>query len=95
MVEVQEHILRQYLKTIEKKLATGDATEHTHRSALEAMVESLASGIIATNEPKHIDALVKESKLPASTVLSSLVQLTIKKLAKELPGKVFVAKKGS
>ena len=33
----------------------GDATEHTHRSALEALVESLVAGIAATNEPKHIE----------------------------------------
>jgi len=44
-----------YIHAIEKKLAQGDATEHTHRSALETLVESLESGIIATNEPKHIE----------------------------------------
>jgi hypothetical protein len=33
----------------------GDATEHTHRSSLEALVEGLAEGITATNEPKHIE----------------------------------------
>jgi hypothetical protein len=45
----------EYIKAIEKKLAAGDATEHTHRSALEALVENLADGITATNEPKHIE----------------------------------------
>ena len=44
-----------YINAIEKKLALGDATEHTHRSALETLVESLDSGITATNEPKHIE----------------------------------------
>ncbi len=48
-------LLTQYTHIIEKKLALGDATEHTHRSALETLVESLDSGITATNEPKHID----------------------------------------
>jgi len=47
--------IQTYIHTIEKKLAQGDATEHTHRSALEALVESLAEGIAATNEPKHIE----------------------------------------
>ena len=47
--------LRDYIHAIEKKLAQGDATEHTHRSALEDLVESLASSISATNEPKHIE----------------------------------------
>lgn len=44
-----------YLHAIEKKLAQGDATEHTHRSALEALIEGLDTGITATNEPKHIE----------------------------------------
>jgi len=46
---------RNYISAIEKKLALGDATEYTHRSALETLVESLDSGITATNEPKHIE----------------------------------------
>lgn len=47
--------IQNYIHTIERKLATGDATEHTHRSSLEALVQSWASGITATNEPKHIE----------------------------------------
>ena len=31
--------LTQYLKTIETELAAGNATEHTHRPALKALVE--------------------------------------------------------
>ena len=44
-----------YIQALQRKLATGDATEHTHRSALETLVESLLPGITATNEPKHIE----------------------------------------
>jgi len=47
--------LQDYLHAIEKKLVSGDATEHTHRAALQAFIESFAAGISATNEPKHID----------------------------------------
>ena len=47
--------VKNYLHAIEKKLATGDATEHTHRAALGMLIESLASSISATNEPKHIE----------------------------------------
>jgi len=45
----------QYIHAIEKKLAQGDATEHTHRAALQAFIESFVTGVSATNEPKHID----------------------------------------
>jgi len=47
--------LLDYLHAIEIKLAMSDATEHTHRAALQVLIESLASGISATNEPKHIE----------------------------------------
>src|SRR5438270_2599543 len=43
----------EYLKKIEQALAAGNATEHTHRPALKSFVESLKSGIVATNEPKR------------------------------------------
>ncbi len=46
--------LSQYLKTLEKDLSAGNATEHTHRPALKSLVESLRAGITATNEPKRI-----------------------------------------
>jgi predicted helicase len=47
--------IHDYIHAIEKKLAMDDATEHTHRAALQALIESLLSGVSATNEPKHIE----------------------------------------
>jgi predicted helicase len=47
--------LDEYLKAISKNLAQGDATEHTHRPALKALLEALESGITATNEPRRIE----------------------------------------
>ena len=41
------------MKTIQKNLAAGDATENTHRPALKTFLESIARKITATNEPKH------------------------------------------
>ena len=43
-----------YLQSLQKELARGDATEHTHRSALKSLIESAAPGLLATNEPKAI-----------------------------------------
>jgi hypothetical protein len=42
-----------YRRQIERELQAGNATEHTHRPALKALIESLAPGVTATNEPKH------------------------------------------
>jgi len=41
-----------YLASLERELQRGDATEHTHRSALKTLIESAAPGLLATNEPK-------------------------------------------
>ena len=43
-----------YLKAIERALAAGNATEHTHRPALKSFIEQLADGVTATNEPKRV-----------------------------------------
>lgn len=43
-----------YFQQISQALAKGNATEHTHRPALKTLLESLAPGIVATNEPKRI-----------------------------------------
>ncbi|MBA7660543.1 hypothetical protein ES703_68545 [subsurface metagenome] len=55
MVETNNKLFTDYIYTIRKKLKLGDTTEHSHRSALEILVESLSSDITATNEPKHIE----------------------------------------
>ena len=44
-----------YTHALEKALTSGDATEHTHRPALKTLLESLSTGIVATNEPKRIE----------------------------------------
>ncbi len=41
-----------YLQTLNKAYAKGDATEHTHRAALQMLIEAAGKQIEATNEPK-------------------------------------------
>jgi len=42
------------LQRVEQKLTSGDATEHTHRAALETLLETVGDSISAINEPKRI-----------------------------------------
>ncbi len=42
-----------YLDNLTRQLARGNATEHTHRAALAELIQSIASGVTATNEPKR------------------------------------------
>jgi predicted helicase len=44
-----------YLREIQRDLSSGQATEHTHRPALKGLIESLAPGVTATNEPKRVE----------------------------------------
>jgi predicted helicase len=44
----------QYLTSVARTHAAGNATEHSYRPALKALVESFQQGITATNEPKRV-----------------------------------------
>ena len=46
---------REYIRSLNASLARGDSTEHTHRPALKALLESVGDGIAATNEPRRIE----------------------------------------
>jgi predicted helicase len=48
-----EDAFDKYLSEINKAYLRGDATEHTHRPALKAMIEALGQKITATNEPRR------------------------------------------
>jgi len=43
-----------YAATIERDLRAGTATEHTHRTALKSLLETLDTAVLATNEPKRV-----------------------------------------
>ena len=82
-----------YLQKIEKALAAGNATEHTYRPALQALLESMEQDIGATNEPKRVEeaiavtvtALMKNlCKSPASLRNT----LSLLKLPNEIQGAV-------
>lgn len=43
-----------------------------------------------STEPKHIDLVADSTNLPISQILSTLMKLEVRRLVKELPGKMFV-----
>jgi hypothetical protein len=45
----------QFLGAVEEEHASGQATEHSYRPALQALLNSLADGITALNEPKRTE----------------------------------------
>jgi len=46
--------IRKYLREVGRIHARGDATEHSYRHALKALVEALAGGAVVTNEPQRV-----------------------------------------
>ncbi len=73
---------QRYLNAIGDALRRGDATEHTHRPALKALVESLESGIVATNEPKRIacgapDFIISKGEVPVGYIEAKDVGLAL------------------
>ena len=48
-------IFRDYVKELQAAVSLGNATEHTHRPALQTLLQSAVDGIVATNEPKRVE----------------------------------------
>ena len=52
---VASKLFRRYITDIQQNLKLGNATEHTHRPAFKAFLESAYDDVIATNEPGRIE----------------------------------------
>ena len=48
-------IFRGYVEELQAAVSLGNATEHTHRPALQKLLQSAGDGIVATNEPKRVE----------------------------------------
>ena len=62
-----------YLREIQSNLFTGASTEHTHRSALKILLETIGKNVQAINEPKRIecgapDYIIIQNKVPIGYV---------------------------
>lgn len=74
-----------YIQSVGKNLSLGNATEHTHRAALGNLLESLETGITATNEPKRMtdvgapDYILTRSGVPLGYVEAKDVGVDLRK----------------
>lgn len=65
-----EHIINQYLSTLNKRFITGNASEHTYRKDLEDLLRALLPDIEVTNEPSQVtdcgnpDYLLSKKSIP-------------------------------
>jgi len=77
----------EYVAALRANLAHGDATEHTHRPALKSLLEYLAKGITATNEPKRIacgapDFIITRKNVPLGHVETKDVGTPLEEIEK-------------
>ena len=71
-----------YLARVASDLKAGNATEHTHRPALQTLLESSVTGIKATNEPRRIacgapDYIVTRGEIPIGYIEAKDVGLSL------------------
>jgi predicted helicase len=76
-----------YLGKIEADFKHGKATEHTYRSSLKWLLESSASDVNASNDPKHIacgapDFIVERRNVPLGYVETKDVGVDLDKIEK-------------
>ena len=58
----------EYLAALRKNVAHGDATEHTHRPALQRLIETIAPGLTVINEARRIACGAPDFTLRRGTV---------------------------
>lgn len=88
LVEGPEDIIEELEVHLEKFLKGKSARE---RVKIPLTEEEEKIFKLLTDEPRYIDAIAEESGLPVRSVSNALVNLTIKRVIKELPGKNFIA----
>ena len=79
--------LQDYQRTLERELKRGNATEHTYRSTLKTLLESLFPGVVATNEPKRIkagapDYVVTKGETPLGYIEAKDIGVSLDKTVK-------------
>lgn len=80
--------IRHYLTAIERAVKAGNATEHTHRPALEALLEAIGGeGIDAVNEPQRIacgapDFILTRGVVPLGYVEAKDIGVDLRKIVR-------------
>ncbi len=81
--------IKNYLNQLQQNMNTGCAKEHTHRAALEMLIETLAPHINAVNEPARIACgapdyvvLSKEDNIPLGYIEAKEIGVSLDKILK-------------
>ena len=85
---MSETALHDYLSAIEKDYQSGQATEHTYRGALKALLEALDANVFARNEPKRIkcgapDYMIERNNLTIGYIEAKDIDISLDKVEKD------------
>lgn len=90
LVTASEDIIEE-LEPIWGNLSLKKETKSKNKSPLPSLKEEEKKiYTLLSDEPQHIDFLIRQSGFPAGRVSSILLMLQMKRLIKEVPGKMFV-----
>ena len=94
LVTSWEDVVEELPTPVRAELIPVESASHEERAAL--VEESLAPaerplyGLLSVDEACHVDELVERSGLSSSEVLASLLDLELKGVVRQLPGKQFL-----
>jgi len=80
-------MINNYIKSINKRFKTGIATEHTYRSDLQILLETLSHDVLVTNEPTRIDCgapdyIITKDNIPVGYIEAKAIGVSLKKADK-------------
>lgn len=83
-----DQALTLYVDNLRREYATGIAREHAYRPALKSLLEAVENGIIAVNDPKHIEAgapdyVVQRQGIPLGAVEAKDITVDLDRLGKD------------
>ncbi len=78
-------VVHSYLHNIQTVYRQGNATEHSYRSHVKALIETLSPGIIATNEPRRIacgapDFIITKGQTPLGYIETKDIGVSLDKI---------------
>ena len=81
--------IKVYLDNLQQNLQTGQATEHTHRSALQTLIQNLLPSTQVLNEPRHIacgapDYMIQRGAEPLGYIEAKDIGETLDKVQKSI-----------
>jgi len=79
--------IAEYIENINRRFKTSISREHSYRGDLQSLVESLAQGVIATNEPARIDCGAPDFIITKKNIPVGYIEA--KDIGKPLDGKEF------